>query len=61
MAKEGNDKVIKHMANAYRLVFHGKTALFDAVNQIEEQVPDGPFIRHVIEFLRATKLGIITK
>jgi len=31
------------------------------VNQIEEQVPDGPFIRHVIEFLRSSTTGIITK
>ena len=56
-----NDKVMKHMANAYRLVFNGGTSLFDAVNQIEQQVPDGPEIRHIIEFLRATKLGIISK
>ena len=56
-----DEKMLKHIANAYRLVFHGKTALFDAVNQIEEQVPDGPFIRHIIEFLRASKTGIITK
>ena len=56
-----DEKMLKHIANAYRLVFHGKTSLFDAVNQIEEQVPDGPFIRHIIEFLRASKTGIITK
>jgi UDP-N-acetylglucosamine acyltransferase len=42
-------------------VFRSKTSLFDAVNQIEEQVPDGPQIRHIIEFIRGTKLGIITK
>ena len=56
-----DDKLLKHIANAYRLVFHGKTSLFDAVNQIEEQVPDSPFIRHIIEFLRTTEIGIITK
>ncbi|MBO6144095.1 MAG: acyl-ACP--UDP-N-acetylglucosamine O-acyltransferase [Prevotella sp.] len=56
-----DEKTLKHIANAYRLVFHGKTSTFDAVNQIEEQVPDGPFIRHIIEFIRATKIGIITK
>ena len=49
------------IANAYRLVFHGQTSLFDAVLQIEQQVPDSPEIRHIIEFLRATELGIITK
>ena len=56
-----DEKVLKHIANAYRLVFMGQTSLFDAVNQIEEQVPDGPFIRHVIEFLRGTQMGIISK
>lgn len=56
-----DEKTLKHIANAYRLVFHGKTSAFDAVNQIEEQVPDGPFIRHVIEFIRASQVGIITK
>ena len=56
-----DDKTLKHIANAYRLVFRSKTSLFDAVNQIEEQVPDGPQIRHIIEFIRGTKLGVITK
>ena len=52
---------MKHIANAYRLVFNGGTSLFDAINQIVEQVPDGPEIRHIVEFLRATKLGIISR
>lgn len=56
-----DEKTLNHIANAYRLLFHGKTSVFDAVNQVEEQVPDGPHIRHVIEFIRSTKIGIITK
>ncbi len=56
-----DEKVLKHLANAYRLVFHGQTSLFDAVNQIKEQVPDSPEIRTVIEFLESTKAGIISK
>lgn len=56
-----DEKVLKHLANAYRLVFHGNTSLFDAVNQIREQVPDSPEIKNVITFLENTKLGIITK
>ena len=56
-----DDKTIKHIANAYRLLFHGKTSTFDAVNQIEEQVPDGPEIRNVIQFIRQTQLGVIGK
>ena len=56
-----DEKVLKHIANAYRLVFHGQTSLFDAVNQIEQQVPDSPEIHHIIEILRTSPLGIITK
>jgi len=55
------EKVLNHIANAYRLLFHGKTSTFDAVNQIEQQVPDGPEIRHIIEFVRASQAGIISK
>lgn len=56
-----DDKTIKHIANAYRLIFHGQTSVFDAVMQVEQQVPDGPQIRNIIEFIRGTKLGIISK
>ena len=55
------EKVRKHVANAYRLVFHGQTSLFDAIRQIEDQVPDGPEIRSIVAFLKATQAGIISK
>ncbi len=55
------EKVQGHIANAYRLIFMGQTSVFDAVLQVEEQVPDGPEIRHIVEFIRATKLGVISK
>ena len=56
-----DEKVLKHIANAYRLVFHGQTSLFDAINQIKEQVPDSPEIRKIISFLESTKMGVISK
>ena len=37
-AAELTEKVRKHIANAYRLVFHGQTSLFDAINRIKDQV-----------------------
>jgi hypothetical protein len=54
-------KVKKHIANAYRLVFNDSVSVFDAVLQIKSQVPDSPEIRHIIEFINATKLGIIAR
>ncbi len=56
-----DDKIIKHIANAYRLVFRGQTSVFDATLQIKQQVPDGPQIRKIVEFLSTTKAGIVTK
>lgn len=54
-------KVQNHIANAYRLVFHGQTSVFDAVIQVKEQVPDGEEIRKIVDFIQGTKLGIIGK
>jgi UDP-N-acetylglucosamine acyltransferase len=54
-------KVQKHIANAYRLLFHGKTSVFDVINQIKAQVPDGPEIQNIITFLEHSKRGIMCK
>lgn len=60
--KKGFDeKVLKHIANAYRLLFHGQTSVFDACIQIDQQVPDSPEIRNIVDFIRGTQEGIITK
>lgn len=56
-----DEKVISHIANAYRLIFHGQTSVFDAVHQVQEQVPDGPQIQAIVNFVNNTKLGIISK
>ncbi len=56
-----DEKIIGHIANAYRLVFHGQTSVFDAIIQIKEQVPDGKEVRSIIRFLENTKIGIISK
>ena len=56
-----SDKVLKHIANAYRLVFHGQTSVFDACLQIDQQVPDSKEIRNLVNFMRSSKEGIICK
>ena len=56
-----DEKVQKHIANAYRLLFHGKTSVFDVINQIKDQVPDGPEIQAIIQFLEGTRRGIMGK
>jgi len=56
-----DEKVQKHIANAYRLLFHGKTSVFDVINQIKDQVPDSPEIQKIIRFLEGSKRGIMCK
>jgi UDP-N-acetylglucosamine acyltransferase len=54
-------KIQKHIANAYRLLFNGKTSVFDVIIQIRDQVPDSPEIQTIIKFLESTSKGIIGK
>ena len=46
-----DERTQRHLAMAYRLVF----SLYDAILQIEEQVPDGPEVQQVIAFLRSSE------
>ena len=55
------EKIQKHVANAYRLIFHGQNSVFDSVLQVNAQVPDSPEIRAIVDFIQSTKLGIIAK
>ena len=62
MERLGKDeKVIAHIANAYRLVFNGQNDILDVCRQIEQQIPDGKEIRNIVKFLRDSQLGLITK
>ena len=56
-----SDKVLKHIANAYRLVFNGKTDVQDARRQIREQVPESEDITKIMDFIKHTTQGIIGK
>lgn len=56
-----SEKIQNHIANAYRLVFHGQTSIIDALAQVKEQVPDDTEVRNIVTFLSETKLGVIGK
>lgn len=56
-----DEKKQNHVANAYRLVFHSQTSVYDAILQIEQQIPKGKEIDVIIDFLKATELGVIGK
>lgn len=54
-------KIQKHIANAYRLVFHDQTSIFDAVLQIKEQIPNSSEIDTIVKFVEDSQLGIISR
>ncbi len=54
-----SEKVINHIAHAYRLVYQGNTSLNDAILKVKDQVPNSEEIDHIVKFLSATQLGII--
>lgn len=56
-----DEKVIKHIGHAYRLIYQGSVSLTDALLMVEDQVPMSDEIRHIINFISATKLGIVSK
>ncbi len=57
--KQVNEKILRHIANAYRIVFSSDTSLQDAVMKIEEQIPKSDEINNIREFIRNSQRGII--
>ncbi len=55
------EKIKAHIANAYRLVFHGQDDIMNVCNQIEQQIQPGPEIDNIVFFLKKSTLGLITK
>lgn len=60
LTHEGFDeKIIKHISHAYRIIYQGNCSVFDALLMIKDQVPMSPEIQHIIDFVGDSKLGII--
>ena len=53
------EKIIKHISHAYRIIYQGHSSVFDALQMIRDQVPMSEEIQHIIDFVEASKLGII--
>ena len=54
-----SETVIKHIAHAYRIIYHANTSIEDALYRVELQIPKGPEIQNIIDFVRSSKVGII--
>ena len=53
------ETVIKHIAQAYRILYKANTSQHDALIRIREQIPNSVEIDRIIEFVETSKLGII--
>lgn len=53
------ETLIKHIAQAYRILYKANTSQHDALLRIREQVPNSEHINMIIDFVSSSKLGII--
>lgn len=56
--QEVTERVLRHIVNAYRLVYQGNFSIHDALLKIEDQVPMSDEIHNIIDFIRESK-GIV--
>ena len=50
-----DDRTIRHIMNAYYLIYQTSYSLEDATEKIIEQVPTGPQIEQILEFVKHSK------
>lgn len=53
------DRVLRHIANTYRIIYTSNLSLEDAIIKIPEQIPMSEEIEHILEFIKASKHGIV--
>lgn len=54
-----DERTLRHVANAFRLITAGNFSLEDAVIKIHEQIPEGYETRTITDFISTSKAGII--
>lgn len=53
------DRILRHIANTYRLIYQDNFSLQDAVIKIREQIPMSEEIEHIVAFIESSKHGIV--
>ncbi len=62
LEKQGEtERILRHIANAYRLVYTGGFSLQDAVIKIREQIPNSEEIDTIVNFIKGSKRGIVRR
>ena len=54
-----DERLLRHLANAFRLITAGNFSLEDAVIKIHEQIELSPEIRDITDFIATAERGII--
>ena len=54
-----SDRVLRHIANTYRIIYTGNFSLEDAVIKIPEQIPMSDEIDKILDFIKLAKNGIV--
>ena len=54
-----SERVLRHIANAYRLIYQGNFSVQDAVQKIVDQVPMSEEIENIVNFVKASERGIV--
>lgn len=54
-----SETIVKHIAQAYRILYKANTSQQDALIRIREQVPGSPEIENILRFVETSRLGII--
>ncbi|MBP3228160.1 MAG: acyl-ACP--UDP-N-acetylglucosamine O-acyltransferase [Bacteroidaceae bacterium] len=54
-----DERTLRHIGNAYRLVYMGNFSLEDAILQIKDQIPPGEQIDYITSFIENSPGGIV--
>ena len=54
-----SERVLRHIANAYRLIYQGNFSVQDAVQKIIDQVPMSEEIENIVNFVKNSERGIV--
>lgn len=55
------DRLLRHIANTYRLIYTANFSLEDVIIKIPEQIPMSDEIHNILNFLKKSKIGIVRR
>lgn len=56
-----DERILRHISNAYRLIYMGNFSLEDALIRVRQQIPESKEIDHIIDFIKSSERGIVRR